>query len=206
MHALYAGDPPDAPRWVEAQAGQLVFSITPPLFRGLLLDAQSGVISGFPEVEGKGVYEVTVSNALGSTGVRVWVQIAKDLLAEAQQTPRLADRILLMRQYDPEEADRELEREGRMRLAKFAGPFPRCYEMGKEAGAVKTDLSRSLSPKHSPRSPGTVTSGDPPASSLEHSKQSVRRDRSAEILGAPPGHGMMSRSQLQAMFRDYQLY
>ena len=196
------GEPPDAARWVEAKAGPLIFNICPELFRGLALDARTGTIAGYPEVEGKGVYEVSVSNSLGSTTMRLFVTVGKDPLSEAQQTPRLADRIQLMREFDPDEAERERTREGRMRLAKFAGPFPRSYELGKDVGAVKASAQTPRSTDQSPRGPHHS-----PASLLSSANCSaVRRDRSDEFMGAAPGHGMLSRSKLQAMFRDYQLY
>lgn len=196
------GEFPDAARWLEAKAGPLIFSIRPALFRGLALDARNGTIAGYPEVEGKGVYEVSVTNAVGSTTVRLWVSIGKDPLEEAKQTPRLADRIKLMREFDPEEAEREHKREARMRLAKFAGPFPHCYELGKEAVAVKASPQSSRSTDHSPRRPDHFPGS--PLSSFTCT--AVRRDRSAEFMRAAPGHGMFCRSELQAMFRDYQLY
>ncbi len=196
------GELPDAARWVEAKAGPLIFNIRPDLFRGLALDARTGIIAGYPEVEGKGVYEVSVSNSVGSTTVRLFVTVAKDPLAEAQHTPRLADRIKLMREFDPEEAEREHEREARMRLARFAGPFPRSYELGKDVGAVRASSQSPRSIEHSPRGPDH--SPGSPLSSPNCS--AVRRDRRDEFMGAAPGHAMLSRSKLQAIFRDYQLY
>ena len=196
------GELPDAARWVEAKAGPLIFNIFPQLFRGLALDARTGTIAGYPEVEGKGVYEVSVSNSVGSTTVRLFVTVGKDPLAEAQQTSRLAERVQLMREFDPAEAEREHKREARMRLAKFAGPFPRSYALGKDVGAVKASPQTPRSTDQSPRGPHHS-----PASPLSSPNcPAVRRDRSDEFMGAVPGHGMLSRYKLQAIFRDYQLY
>ena len=52
-------------RWVEAKAGRLTFTVKPHLLRGLVLDPYTGWVTGFPEVQGSGTFEVSVANTLG---------------------------------------------------------------------------------------------------------------------------------------------
>jgi len=130
------GEAPNAPRWVEAKAGQLVFTISPNLFRGLSIDRFSGRMSGFPEVEGAGTFQVRVANALGCASFFFTFVVSEDPLVLAQKTPRLARRIELMMLVDPQEAERELKREKKSRLSRFAGPFPAAYQVFETEQAV----------------------------------------------------------------------
>jgi len=193
------GEAPNAPRWVEAKAGQLVFTISPNLFRGLSIDRFSGRMSGFPEVEGAGTFQVRVANALGCASFFFTFVVSEDPLVLAQKTPRLARRIELMMLVDPQEAERELKREKKSRLSRFAGPFPAAYQVGRSA-APMTNLpvtSRAMSPRLT--SPG----GEEGTAQVQ---TGARRERSEEFVRAAPGHGVMNRSQLQVLYKDYQLF
>lgn len=193
------GEAPDAPRWAEAKAGHLVFSIRPDLFRGLSLDCSTGLISGYPEVEGAGTFELSVANGLGSTSFRFTFVVSEDPLVMAQKIPRLARRIELMMLVDQDEAEKELVREKRSRLSRFSGPFPAAYQVGRSAAPMTTPpvASGSLSPRFNT---------SPRQEEAERPAQGARRERSEEFVRAAPGHGVMNRSQLQVLYKDYQLF
>ena len=66
---------PTASIW-RGKAGGLLFSVVPELFRGLCIDPRTGVISGQAQVQGAGTFEVTATNALGSTSIRLTLSIS----------------------------------------------------------------------------------------------------------------------------------
>ena len=133
--ATVSGLFPTDVRWAEAKAGPLMFSIRPSLFSGWDIGAYSGVIRGHSQMEGAGTFEVSVSNALGWTSIRLILEVAEDALAAAQKTPRLTQRLEQMTRLHPEEAGRERDREMRSRLGRFSGPFPAGYQVGMRSSA-----------------------------------------------------------------------
>jgi hypothetical protein len=63
------------------------YSVSPPLPQGLLLDAQTGVITGIPaEVSPSQVYTVIGSNGGGSVSTGLNIEVAADVMAPATLT------------------------------------------------------------------------------------------------------------------------
>ena len=231
--ATVSGLLPTDVRWAEAKAGPLIFSIRPSLFSGWDIDAYSGVIRGHSQVEGAGTFEVSVSNALGSTSIRLILEVAEDALAAAQKTPRLTQRLEQMTRLHPEEAGREREREMRSRLGRFSGPFPAAYHVGLPtrslagtAAGFDTSLTASWSAKKSPRSPGhgqDVPAPLNPSKVIRHSECGEASQDPDSVMSAlrpladarlphaqhpsfPTPGPDMNRQQLQIIYKDYRLY